>query len=103
MFIDPTGQTRIFLQSGRRRYLSDSTYTDDWIGYGPAVPRYFQTYVGTCSLIVAQIMSISSVNNSYVQYKQNQLGISVTPSTVTVTRDTASKCETYPQGGACPQ
>ncbi len=77
--------------------LSDSTYTDDWIGYGPGVLRYFQTRVGTCSLTVPQQMSISSENNPWVQYKRNQITVSVTPTGVTVQRDAASQSKAYPR------
>lgn len=83
--------------------LADSTYTDDWIGYGPAITRYYQTRVGTCSLVAPQqIMSISSDSNQWVQYKVNRLEYDVTPTGVTAKRDTesptpASGSRTYPQ------
>jgi len=82
--------------------LDNSTYTDDWVGYGPAVTRYYQNYVGSCILRVPQQqMSISSDNDQWLQYKVHALEYDVTATQVTAKRDSASKCETYPQGQAC--
>ena len=75
--------------------LSNSTYTDDWIGYGPSLTRYYQTFLPACNFTVTQQMSISS-DGGVVPYHTNNLKYALTPSQVTATRDTQTKSETFP-------
>jgi hypothetical protein len=98
---DPSGLRPALHVSGAGsdwNVLSDSTCADDWIGYDPASTRYYQTYVGSCSLKAPQQqMSISGDNNQWLPYKNNVLEYDVTPTTVKAERDMASGERTYPK------
>jgi hypothetical protein len=78
---------------------NNNQYYYDLMGYGPSVARYYQTHAGNngCALQFTQTMSINADGTQPTAYASHPVNISVTPSSLSVTRDGASSGTlTYP-------
>jgi hypothetical protein len=64
----------------------DNSYGPDEMGYGPAITRFYQQYVGECMMTINQMMQIST-DSAYRTYQTNTVVFKVTPGSYSVQRD----------------
>ena len=66
----------------------DNSYGPDEMGYGAAIARLYQQYVGTCTMTINQMMQISTDSAAYQTYQTNSVVFTVNPGSYSVQRDT---------------
>ena len=102
LVLDPRDGPRLVTSAdvnGVWNIISDGSYADDLIGYGPATARFYQNLLpsnGSCSLSLQQGMQIN-ITNGFQSYATNSVTLLIKPTSVTVTRAgiTATK-DPYP-------